>query len=262
MIDNMKISIIIPSYNSGKYVEETLLSIINQTYQNFEIIWIDGKSTDQTLEIYEKYKNHIKYFVSEKDNGQSNAINKGIKLISGDIWAWQNADDLYHPDAFEKVVKYFKDSKSNVGMIYGSIDYIDSNSDFLYSRKSWKFEFKKLRRGRFNPLQPSVFFSTKIIDKIGRVSEKLHYVMDYDFFVQIGLIYNILSVNDVFGKFRVHNESKTTSGNYYKNFKNEYNQTIEKYSDGSMIDKIFIKYYKFRHSLGYTLKYGFLFRKT
>jgi glycosyltransferase involved in cell wall biosynthesis len=257
----MKISIIIPSYNSGKYIEETLLSIINQTYKNFEIIWIDGKSTDETYAVYEKYKKYIKHFICEKDNGQSDAINKGIKLISGDIWAWQNADDLYHLNAFENIVKYFQKADSNVGMIYGSIDYVDSNSHFLYSRKSWKFEFKKLRRGRFNPIQPSVFFSTKIIEKIDGVSEKLHYVMDYDFFVQIGLFYEIVSVDDIFGKFRVHNESKTTSGNFYKKFKTEYNQTIAKYSDGTIIDQIFIQYYKLRHSLGYILKYGFLFRK-
>ena len=110
-----KISVITPSYNQGNFIEETIRSVILQNYPNLELIIIDGGSTDNTIEILNKYDLWISYWVSEKDNGQSNAINKGLKIATGQLIGWQNSDDIYFPNAFYEIVKAFnKDRKSSI----------------------------------------------------------------------------------------------------------------------------------------------------
>jgi glycosyltransferase involved in cell wall biosynthesis len=256
----MKISIIIPSFNTGKYIERTILSIINQDYQNYEIILVDGGSTDDTLAICEKYKHYFTVFISEKDRGQSDAINKGIKLVTGDIWAWQNADDVYKPGAFRGIIEACKGLDLNrCGMIYGSVDYINANDAVLYNKKAWLYDADKLRRGRFNPMQPSVFFSKAVIDKVGLVNEGLNFVMDYDYFVRISQQFDIISVADTFGQFRVHTSSKTSSKKFFEAFKKEYRSQIHKYGKNNFVDKLMIKYYDLYHTLGYQIKYNKIF---
>lgn len=118
MLSNPKVSIVIPSYNQGKYLEDTILSVINQTYKNIEIIIIDGGSTDNSVDIIKKYKDKIHFWVSEKDKGQANAINKGFKKASGEIFAWLNSDDLYTENAVEQIVNEFNKDPS-VSIVYG-----------------------------------------------------------------------------------------------------------------------------------------------
>ena len=97
---SLKISIIVPCYNMEQYIEETLISILNQKYENLELIIVDGLSSDNTLNIISKYEKQISLLISEKDNGQYNAINKGMSFATGDILAWLNADDIYFPWTF------------------------------------------------------------------------------------------------------------------------------------------------------------------
>lgn len=256
----MKISIIIPSFNSGKYIERTILSIINQDYKNYEIILVDGGSTDETLSICERYRSHFTVFISEKDRGQSDAINKGIRLVTGDVWAWQNADDVYKPGAFSRFAEVCREiDLAQTGMIYGSVDYINEHDEVLYNKKAWMYDADKMRRGRFNPMQPSVFFSKAVIEKIGFVNESLNYVMDYDYFVRISQQFNIVSVPDTFGQFRVHTASKTSSKKFFDTFKKEYRSQIRKYGKNNFVDKLMIRYYDLYHTLGYQIKYNKIF---
>ncbi|WP_461485736.1 glycosyltransferase family 2 protein, partial [Pedobacter sp.] len=102
-----KISIVTPSYNQGQYIEETILSILNQNYPNLEYIIIDGGSTDHTVEIIKKYEDRITYWVSEKDNGQSHAINKGFEKATGEIFAYLNSDDCYYPNTFWEIANTY-----------------------------------------------------------------------------------------------------------------------------------------------------------
>ena len=109
---NPKLSIVTPSYNTGEYIEQTIRSVLNQDYNNFEYFVIDGGSTDNTIEILKKYSKDHKYrdkfnFISEPDSGQTNAINKGLKLSTCDWFAWINADDYYEPEVFSKLANSF-----------------------------------------------------------------------------------------------------------------------------------------------------------
>ena len=121
------ISVVIPSFNQAKYIEKSILSVLNQDYPNKELIIIDGGSNDGTVEILKKYDGYIKYWISENDKGQSDALNKGFKVCSGDIYAWLNSDDLFLPNAFSYAVKEL--SKKNKKICYGDWVYIDENDE-------------------------------------------------------------------------------------------------------------------------------------
>ena len=107
-----KISIVTPSYNQGNFLEETILSVINEEYPNLEYVIIDGGSTDNSKEIIKKYENKLTYWVSEKDNGQTEAINKGFKLVTGDIFNWLNSDDFLEEGALFKIGEQFSNNKN------------------------------------------------------------------------------------------------------------------------------------------------------
>src|SRR5690606_28750520 len=114
-----KISIITPSYNQSNFLEETILSVINQNYPNLEFFVIDGGSTDHSVEIIKQYENKIDFWVSEKDNGQSHAINKGFKRATGTIITWLNSDDVLTPGILHKIAEKFSQLPDDVGLIYG-----------------------------------------------------------------------------------------------------------------------------------------------
>lgn len=126
-----KISIVTPSYNQGEFIEETILSVLNQGYPNLEYIVIDGGSTDNTLAILEKYKDSLAYWVSEKDGGQGNAINKGFRKATGDIYGWINSDDYYLPHTFEALAKAY--SPASYQFYYGDSLDLDENKVLSYT---------------------------------------------------------------------------------------------------------------------------------
>ncbi len=109
-----RITIVTPSYNQGQYIEETILSVINQDYPNLEYIIIDGGSSDNTVEIIKKYSDRITYWISEKDNGQAHAINKGFRKATGDILNWLNSDDQLQPGALKIIAQRFGESPEGV----------------------------------------------------------------------------------------------------------------------------------------------------
>jgi cellulose synthase/poly-beta-1,6-N-acetylglucosamine synthase-like glycosyltransferase len=117
-LKDLKISIIIPSFNQGQFIEATIVSVLGQSYKNFEIIIIDGGSADNTVEIIKKYESHIRYWISEKDKGQSDAINKGLKISSGHIVTWLNSDDYYESNALEIIANIFI-TEPNVDLVHG-----------------------------------------------------------------------------------------------------------------------------------------------
>jgi len=207
----MKLSIITPSYNQGRFIEETIRSILNQTYCDYEYIIIDGGSTDNTLEIIKKYEGDKRLrWISEKDKGQTNAINKGINISKGEILAWLNSDDIYdNKYVFERIVSEFR-SDANLDLVYGKCLYIDEKGNVTGEFRSKEFNLN--RHLNYDPgiiPQASAFFSRRIYYKVGQLDESLNYSMDYDLWTKIAKAGKVKYVPIIFSRFRKHGKCKT-----------------------------------------------------
>lgn len=206
-----KISVVIPSYNQGKFLEETILSVVDQQYPNLEIFVVDGASSDNSVDIIKKYEPHITWWVSEKDKGQSDAINKGFAKATGDIVTWLCSDDIYTPGTLHKVAGYFGQHNGKTGLVYGGIttfkDGVDLKSNWGYNNPSVE---RYLAGMAFS--QPAAFFKKQYLDQIGgRVNVQLHYGMDFDLFCRLALVCDFVKVDDIFAKYRLHYQSKSVS---------------------------------------------------
>ena len=171
-----KITIITPSFNQGQYIEKTILSVLNQNYPNLEYIIIDGGSTDGTVEIIKKYQQHITYWISESDKGQSDAINKGLKLASGDIINWLNSDDYLENNVLQKIANDF--SSINVDILCGYSKIISANGISKKRTSKLGNNFAQfISQGQI--MQPSTFFRKHIFDEFTPLELSLHFMMDH-----------------------------------------------------------------------------------
>lgn len=203
-----RISIITPSYNQGKYIEKTILSVLNQGYPNLEYVIIDGGSTDETIPILNKYSAYFHELIIEKDMGQSAAMNKGLTKISGEIVIFLAADDIMMPRAFFKAAQLFSDLPETVGVIHGGVLTFDEHGN------------QRINYGHSNPTIEvylssiaipfaATFIKKKQLDKVGLYDESLHYGMDYDLFARLALVCDFEKVNFLFIKYRLHSHSKS-----------------------------------------------------
>ena len=208
-----KISIVIPSYNQGQYLEETILSVINQQYLNLELFVIDGGSSDNSIDVIKKYKQHLTWWVSEKDHGQSEAINKGLKKATGEIITWINSDDLLMPGCLHKVATHFSELPDKTGLIHGGVivfrEHRELETRFTYLPPCLESYLSGIAFS-----QPSAFFRKKYLDRVGLLNSDLHYGMDYDLFMRLSLVCNFHPVHDVFSKYRLHGQSKSVAENH------------------------------------------------
>ena len=206
-----KISIITPSFNQGQFIEQTILSVLNQHYPNIEYIIIDGGSTDNTLEIIKKYSNRLKYWVSEKDNGQAHAINKGLTHCTGEIFNWINSDDYLAEGALFKVANQFSNHDFNI--VAGAV----CNFDAYGNRKKMmnkKLSINEYLKKEINLVyhQPGVWLRMDNMNELGRFKENLHYCFDQEYMMRYLLRYNKVGyLEDVLAYFRLHAESKSVS---------------------------------------------------
>ncbi|BAT55545.1 family 2 glycosyl transferase [Nostoc sp. NIES-3756] len=194
-----RISIITPSYNQGNFIEETIRSVIQQGYPNLEYIIIDGGSTDNTVEIIKQYEQWITYWVSEPDNGQTHAINKGLAKATGEIIAYLNSDDYYLPGTLFKVAEHFRQFP-DTDLLHGRCRYVNEEGEKIgeqFGNIKTLEEILDLwgvwwRKRQF--VQPEVFWTRKITEKVGFFKEELNYVMDYDYWCRI------IQANGIVGK--------------------------------------------------------------
>lgn len=209
-----KISIITPSYNQGKYLEETINSVLSQNYQNLEYIIIDGGSTDNSLEIIKKYESNLDYWISESDNGQSHAINKGFKIATGDILGWLNSDDLLFPDSLLNIGSYFS-GNPDCNFVVGDASFVDIDKNILFNKYAFSYSFMDLlfyNKGNYLP-QPSVFFSREALCEVGLLDESLHYTMDLELWLRLRNKYNLYTLSEILSLLRQHNQAKTIKYN-------------------------------------------------
>ena len=205
------ISIVTPSFNQVGFIEETIRSVLLQGYPNLEYIVIDGGSSDGTLNMIRKYEKWLSYWVSEPDSGQSEAINKGWAAAGGEILAWLNSDDTYTQDALFTVAELFA-KNPQVDMLYGDCRMIDETGRFIKMAPAAEFDLKKLVCNHWIIPQQSTFIRRSVWDRIGKLDENLHLIMDWEYWLRIALEdFTIQFFPEIFSNFRIHENAKTSS---------------------------------------------------
>tara|TARA_R110000822_G_scaffold89201_3_gene206286 strand:+ start:24 stop:773 length:750 start_codon:yes stop_codon:yes gene_type:complete len=217
----MKISIITVSYNSGKTIETTFMSVLQQTYKNIEYIVIDGGSTDNTLKIIEKYSEIITVLVSEQDNGLYDAMNKGISLATGDVIGLINSDDLFcDPDALNKVAKVFK-KNINLDSVYADLFYV-SQQDINKISRRWISGIQRKFKYGWHPAHPTFYIKKTIYDRFGLFDLSFKLAADFEIMLRFLEKHNISTtyLKEPLVKMRLGGETN-------KSLKNIYYQNIE-----------------------------------
>jgi glycosyltransferase involved in cell wall biosynthesis len=211
----MKISVVTPSFNSGRFIERTLCSVLDQGYPDLEYFVVDGGSSDNTVQILERYGDRI-WWRSEPDSGQSDAINKGLRRATGEIVAFLNADDTYEPGALDRVAAFFRENP-DAKWAYGKCRIIDA-ADREIRRPITLYKNLLLRRYSYTKLltenfisQPSTFWRREVHDVIGYINEAEHYAMDYEFWLRLGQRYPAGVIPHYLAAFRMYETSKSGS---------------------------------------------------
>lgn len=220
------VSIVTPSFNQAAFLEATIQSVLQQNYPNLEYIIIDGGSTDGSVEIIRRYADRLAYWVTERDAGQTQAINKGMQRAHGDILTWVNSDDLCAPGAVSAAVEALQ-RNPELGLVYANCDYIDSDGQLLQTMHAWDYVPRRLLTGIPIVIQPASFFTRQAWETAQRLDEKLQYVFDHDFYVRLTLAgLKFQKVEKVWASFRLHSASKTVT--QWIGFNLELQQIIER----------------------------------
>jgi len=238
-----KISIVTPSYNQAEFLERTIFSVLNQNYPNLEYIIIDGGSTDGSVEIIKKYEKYLAFWVSEPDNGQADAINKGFLKATGEIVGWLNSDDFYvGRDVVSRVVQATEHSPASI--FYGD--------DFLISKNGKILRFRRAPFPRLQKLlafsrisQPALFFRSTVI-KQERLDESLNYSLDREFWIRLnqkGFQFKYIPM--VLAATRLHSQRKMIRG--LKESREETKRVLDRnklgpWSDATFVEHIFDKF--------------------
>jgi glycosyltransferase involved in cell wall biosynthesis len=204
----MLISIVTPSYNQAPYIEETIRSVLSQDYPEIEYMIVDGGSTDGTLDIIKRYDDKLGCWVSEKDKGQTDALNKGFARAKGDILAWINSDDTYEPGAVSAAVKYLQ-SHPEVGMVYGNCNFINKSGEVIGKFDAAQTNYHRLRRGYVHIPQQTMFFRADLWKQVGPLDPSFYFAMDYDLWTRISSRTEIRYVPQTWANFRLHTSGKT-----------------------------------------------------
>jgi glycosyltransferase involved in cell wall biosynthesis len=206
---NPLVSIVTPSYNQADFLGRTIQSVLNQSYPNLEYIVVDGNSTDGSQEIIQSYEADLAVWISEPDQGQSEAINKGLKLARGEIMAWLNSDDLYYPWAVEEAVQSLKEHPK-IGMVYGDTDLIDESDQVIGNFNARQTNYHRLMRGGVYIPQPAAFWRSDLYRKAGPVDPGFYFAMDYDLWVRFAKVAEIKYIPRLWASFRMHSGGKTS----------------------------------------------------
>ncbi len=206
----MLVSIVTPSYNQASFLEATIKSVLEQDYPQVEYIIIDGGSKDGSLEIIRSYASRLAWWVSEPDQGQTDAINKGFARATGQILAWINSDDTYQPRAISEAVKLLQ-ARPDVGMVYGDSDIIDVKGKVIGRFRARQTDYRRLRQGYVHIPQQSSFFRADLWRKVGPLDPTFYFAMDYDLWVRLASLAPLVYTPQLWANFRLHDNAKTVS---------------------------------------------------
>jgi GT2 family glycosyltransferase len=200
------VSIVTPSYNQASYLEQTIQSVLEQDYPRIEYVVVDGASTDNSFEIIKRYNDRLAYWISEKDSGQAEAINKGFTRANGDILGWLNSDDYYLPGTVSAVVKCFQENP-DVVMIYGDMMAVDEMGQTINVLKYKQLSLQDLLCFQIIG-QPSVFFRRSALEKTGLLDTSFHFMLDHHLWIRLTQQGRILHVPQVWSAARYHPQAK------------------------------------------------------
>jgi glycosyltransferase involved in cell wall biosynthesis len=207
--DSPRITIVTPSYNQATYLEQTIRSVLLQRYPNLEYVVVDGGSRDGSLEIIGRYEPWLAHWVSEPDQGQAHAINKGLGRSTGEILAWLNSDDFYAPGTLSLVGQTLRDGGASALVGHCLRLHADGAPPFLlrgrYSSRRRLLAFWK----GYQMHQPSIFWRRELLEKTGLLDEELHYVLDFDYWVRLSRHCEFENVDAVLSYSNYHPDAKT-----------------------------------------------------
>jgi glycosyltransferase involved in cell wall biosynthesis len=203
----VKISVVTPSFNHAEFLEATIQSVVQQHYPNLQYIIVDGGSTDQSVELLKRYRDHVDVLITEPDNGQTDALIKGFNVATGDVFAWLNSDDLYEPNTLLEVAEYF-DRHPEVDFIYGNATWIDWTGRFVRTKKEIGFHrFIWLYAYNYIP-QPSAFWRKSLYEAAGGLDAAFELAMDTDLFARFAQLAAPVHVHSYWSKIRTYPEQK------------------------------------------------------
>ncbi|MGA2261585.1 MAG: glycosyltransferase family 2 protein [Acidobacteriota bacterium] len=207
-----RITIVMPTLNQAKYIEEAVQSILEQNYENLECLVFDGGSTDGTLDILKRYEDRLQWW-SEKDRGQADAINKGLKRATGDILGYLNSDDLLEPGALDKVAGYFLEHPE-VDLVYGEgyLMKADGTGKHRFPATEPVFDLWRLIHLWDFILQQSTFWRRRLLERIGYFNESLHYGLDWDYWIRAAKAGKVGYIPEYLGCLREYDAAKSFAG--------------------------------------------------
>jgi glycosyltransferase involved in cell wall biosynthesis len=204
------VSIVTPSFNQARYLEATIQTVLSQNYPRLEYIIVDGGSTDGSVEIIRKYESKLAWWVSEKDQGQTDAINKGFAHAKGDFLAWLNSDDTYEPNALSSAVNFLQ-AHPEVGLVYGDANYINEENRIIGRFPAAQTDLIRLRRGYVHIPQQAALFRADLWHAVGPLDPSFYFAMDYDLWVRLAMHSQVKYVPQTWANFRLHTSGKTIS---------------------------------------------------
>ena len=202
------VSIITPSFNQARFLEEAILSVLDQDYPRIEYILIDGGSTDGSLEVIQRYASRLARWVSEPDRGQTDAINKGFAWANGEILAWLNSDDTYLPGAVGEAVDYLV-THPEAGMVYGDANLVDEGGQVIGRFPAKQTDYRRLRRGYVHIPQQASFFRASLWQRVGPLDPTFFFAMDYDLWVRLARLAPLHYTPRLWANFRLHGGGKS-----------------------------------------------------
>ncbi|MFC2025778.1 glycosyltransferase family 2 protein [Chloroflexota bacterium] len=210
MKDSPLVSIVTPSFNQASFLEHTIKSVISQDYPNMEYIIIDGASTDGSLKILQDYSDRLDWWVSEPDQGQTDAINKGFSRANGEIFAWLNSDDTYQPHTVSEAVDLLLENP-DAGMVYGDANLINERGNIIGKFPAHQTDYQRLRRGYVHIPQQASFFRSNLWKKVGPLDPSFYFAMDYDLWVRLAREAPLCYQQRTWANFRLHGSGKSVA---------------------------------------------------
>ena len=202
------VSIVTPSFQQVNFLESTMQSVLNQDYRKIEYIVVDGGSQDGSVDIIRTYASQLTWWVSEKDQGQGDAINKGFEHATGEIWAWLNSDDLYYPGAITNAVDFLK-ANPGVGMVYGDADLINGKGEEIGKFSARQTDYRSMLNGSVHIPQQATFVRANLWKQVGGLDPSFFFAMDFDLWVRLAKITSIKYIPQRWAAFRLHTEGKS-----------------------------------------------------